>query len=83
MLASKVICDDTYSNKSWSIVAQGMFLLSPSLYPVYPPINQEDDAPTHCQPFCYAVLQVPLSIDSVLLKPVFPAPLNPPASYIP
>ncbi|KAG2085830.1 uncharacterized protein F5147DRAFT_792396, partial [Suillus discolor] len=22
MLASKVICDDTYSNKSWSIVAQ-------------------------------------------------------------
>ncbi|KAG2120261.1 hypothetical protein DEU56DRAFT_928467 [Suillus clintonianus] len=27
MLASKVICDDTYSNKSWSIVAQGMFQL--------------------------------------------------------
>ena len=26
-LASKVICDDTYSNKSWSIVAQGMFQL--------------------------------------------------------
>ncbi|KAG0696155.1 hypothetical protein DFH29DRAFT_813350, partial [Suillus ampliporus] len=24
MLASKVICDDTYSNKSWSIVAQAM-----------------------------------------------------------
>jgi len=22
-----VICDDTYSNKSWSIVAQGMFTL--------------------------------------------------------
>ncbi|KAG1832587.1 hypothetical protein DFJ58DRAFT_671082, partial [Suillus subalutaceus] len=27
MLTSKVICDDTYSNKSWSIVAQGMFQL--------------------------------------------------------
>jgi len=27
MIASKVICDDTYSNKSWSIVAQGMFTL--------------------------------------------------------
>jgi hypothetical protein len=27
MLASKVICDDTYSSKSWSIVAQGMFQL--------------------------------------------------------
>ncbi|EGO00719.1 hypothetical protein SERLA73DRAFT_178625 [Serpula lacrymans var. lacrymans S7.3] len=27
MIASKVICDDTYSNKSWSIVAQGMFQL--------------------------------------------------------
>ncbi|KAI6004707.1 hypothetical protein EDD15DRAFT_2444076 [Pisolithus albus] len=27
MLASKVICDDTYSNKSWSIVEQGMFQL--------------------------------------------------------
>ncbi|KAF7797748.1 hypothetical protein EIP86_008948 [Pleurotus ostreatoroseus] len=27
MLASKVICEDTYSNKSWSIVAQSMFAL--------------------------------------------------------
>ncbi|KAG6920192.1 hypothetical protein DXG01_004961 [Tephrocybe rancida] len=27
MIASKVICDDTYSNKSWGIVAQGMFNL--------------------------------------------------------
>jgi hypothetical protein len=27
MIASKVICDDTYSNKSWSIVAQGMYNL--------------------------------------------------------
>lgn len=27
MIASKVICDDTYSNKSWTIVAQGMFSL--------------------------------------------------------
>ncbi|KAL0960448.1 hypothetical protein HGRIS_005491 [Hohenbuehelia grisea] len=27
MIASKAICDDTYSNKSWSIVAQGMFSL--------------------------------------------------------
>ena len=27
MLSSKVICDDTYSNKSWSIVGQGMFAL--------------------------------------------------------
>jgi len=27
MIASKVICDDTYSNRSWSIVAQGMFSL--------------------------------------------------------
>ena len=26
-IESKVICDDTYSNKSWSIVAQGMFTL--------------------------------------------------------
>ena len=25
MLASKVICDDTYSNKSWLIVTQGIF----------------------------------------------------------
>ena len=28
MLASKVIWDDTYSNKLWSIVVQGMFELS-------------------------------------------------------
>lgn len=27
MIASKVLCDDTYSNKSWAIVAQGMFSL--------------------------------------------------------
>jgi hypothetical protein len=27
ILASEVICDDTYSNKSWFIVAQGMFQL--------------------------------------------------------
>jgi hypothetical protein len=27
MVASKVICDDTYSNRSWSIVGQGMFQL--------------------------------------------------------
>lgn len=27
MIASKVLCDDTYSNKSWSIVAQGLFAL--------------------------------------------------------
>jgi hypothetical protein len=27
MLASKIICDDTYSNKSWCIVSQGMFAL--------------------------------------------------------
>ncbi|KAH8835553.1 hypothetical protein DL96DRAFT_64634 [Flagelloscypha sp. PMI_526] len=27
MIASKVICDDTYSNRSWSIVAQGLFSL--------------------------------------------------------
>ncbi|KAH9942195.1 uncharacterized protein BXZ73DRAFT_97614 [Epithele typhae] len=27
MIASKVICDDTYSNKSWSIVGRGMFAL--------------------------------------------------------
>jgi hypothetical protein len=27
MIASKVICDDTYSNKSWCIVAQNMFSL--------------------------------------------------------
>jgi len=25
MIASKIICDDTYSNKSWCIVGQGMF----------------------------------------------------------
>jgi len=28
MIASKVMCDDTYSNKSWSIVAQSIFTLS-------------------------------------------------------
>ncbi|KAF9039420.1 hypothetical protein BDZ89DRAFT_1090436 [Hymenopellis radicata] len=27
MIASKIICDDTYSNKSWTIVGQGMFNL--------------------------------------------------------
>ncbi|KDQ13284.1 hypothetical protein BOTBODRAFT_111719, partial [Botryobasidium botryosum FD-172 SS1] len=27
MIASKIICDDTYSNKSWCVVVQGMFLL--------------------------------------------------------
>jgi hypothetical protein len=27
MLALKIICDDTYSNKSWCIVSQGMFAL--------------------------------------------------------
>ena len=27
MIPFKVICDDTYSNKSWAIVAQGMFTL--------------------------------------------------------
>ncbi|KAF8257930.1 hypothetical protein EI94DRAFT_1626163 [Lactarius quietus] len=27
MLASKIICDNTYSNKSWCIVGQGMFVL--------------------------------------------------------
>jgi hypothetical protein len=27
IFVSKVICDDTYSNKLWSIVAQGMFTL--------------------------------------------------------
>ncbi|KAG2366999.1 hypothetical protein BDR07DRAFT_1273191, partial [Suillus spraguei] len=40
MLTSKVICDDTYSNKSWSIVAQGMFQLQEinqitSRFPIY------------------------------------------------
>jgi hypothetical protein len=27
MLASKIVCDDTYFNKSWCIVSQGMFAL--------------------------------------------------------
>ena len=27
MLTSKVICDDTYFNKFWSIIGQGMFAL--------------------------------------------------------
>ncbi|KAG8740859.1 hypothetical protein FRC10_003814 [Ceratobasidium sp. 414] len=27
MITSKVICDDTYSNKSWCVVSQGMFTL--------------------------------------------------------
>jgi hypothetical protein len=27
LIASEVICDDTYSNKSWSIVGQGTFQL--------------------------------------------------------
>ncbi|KAG9076455.1 hypothetical protein FS749_011771 [Ceratobasidium sp. UAMH 11750] len=30
MIASKVICDDTYSNKSWCVVGQGMFTLHES-----------------------------------------------------
>ncbi|KIO21067.1 hypothetical protein M407DRAFT_219202 [Tulasnella calospora MUT 4182] len=28
MIASKAICDDTYSNKSWCSVSQGMFSLT-------------------------------------------------------
>lgn len=27
MIASKIVCDDTYSNKSWAVVGQGMFQL--------------------------------------------------------
>jgi hypothetical protein len=27
MIGSKVVCDDTYSNKSWAVVGQGMFAL--------------------------------------------------------
>lgn len=27
MIASKIVCDDTYSNKSWCVVGQGMFSL--------------------------------------------------------
>ena len=27
MIASKIVCDDTYSNKSWTVVGQGMFSL--------------------------------------------------------
>jgi hypothetical protein len=27
MISSKAMCDDTYSNKSWSVIAQGMFNL--------------------------------------------------------
>lgn len=27
MIASKIICDDTYSNKSWCVVGQGLFSL--------------------------------------------------------
>ncbi|TDL17017.1 hypothetical protein BD410DRAFT_886258, partial [Rickenella mellea] len=27
MIASKVVCDDTYSNKSWAVVVQGRFVL--------------------------------------------------------
>ncbi|KAH8104386.1 hypothetical protein DFH11DRAFT_1498460, partial [Phellopilus nigrolimitatus] len=27
MIASKVVCDDTYSNKSWAVVGQGLFAL--------------------------------------------------------
>ena len=27
MIASKIICDDTYSNESWCIVDQGIFAL--------------------------------------------------------
>ncbi|KAH9171435.1 hypothetical protein EDB89DRAFT_2070756 [Lactarius sanguifluus] len=30
MLASKIICDDTYSNKSWCIVGQGILNVDPS-----------------------------------------------------
>jgi hypothetical protein len=32
MLASKIICDDTYSNKLWCIVGQGMFFRPLSIY---------------------------------------------------
>ena len=27
MITSKVICDDTYSNKSWAVVGQALFAL--------------------------------------------------------
>jgi hypothetical protein len=27
MIASKIVCDDTYSNQSWCVVAQKMFAL--------------------------------------------------------
>ncbi|KAG1785725.1 uncharacterized protein HD556DRAFT_1450479 [Suillus plorans] len=53
MLASKVICDSTYSNKSWSIVAQGMFQLRE--------INQME-----CKMYQY--LEWELNVDPVTLR---------------
>jgi hypothetical protein len=53
MLASKFICDDTYSNKSWIIVSQGMFQLRE--------INQME------REMCY-YLEWELNVDMVTLR---------------
>ncbi|KAN0139574.1 hypothetical protein V8E53_002603, partial [Lactarius tabidus] len=42
MLASKIICNDTYSNKSWCIIGQGMFALWDMHHLPHPCINQMD-----------------------------------------
>lgn len=53
MIASKVMCDDTYSNKSWGIVAQGMFSLRE--------INQME------REMC-SYLEWELTVDATILK---------------
>lgn len=53
MIASKVICDDTYSNKSWTIVGQGMFNLRE--------VNQME------REMC-SYLDWELTVDNVLLR---------------
>ncbi|KAG1889624.1 uncharacterized protein F5891DRAFT_1214615, partial [Suillus fuscotomentosus] len=59
MLASKVICNNTYSNKSWSIVAQGMFQLQ-EINQMAWEINQMEDK-------IYQYLEWKLNVDLVSL----------------
>jgi len=47
MLALKIICDNTYSNKSWCIIGQGMFALQE--------ISQMEQEMCSCLEFAYAL----------------------------
>ncbi|KAG8761897.1 hypothetical protein FRC11_012457 [Ceratobasidium sp. 423] len=49
MIAFKVICDDTYSNKSWCVVSQGMFTLHDFELMVH---KEYDSAPATPTPDC-------------------------------